>query len=99
MINSKQRAKLRGLANSYQCVVMIGKDGVTDEVVKSADQALEARELIKAGVLDNSETGASECARILSERTSSEIVCVIGRKIILYRMSKNKDKRIISSQI
>ena len=88
MLNSKQRAKLRSLANKTEAIMQIGKLGVSPEVAASADEALEARELIKISVLDTCEHTAREAAEILSGRTRSEIVTVIGKKIVLYRRSK-----------
>lgn len=88
-MNSKQRSYLRGLANKLKAVVMIGKAGVTPEVVKMAAEALAARELIKVSVLDNSDVAAADAARMVSERTRSEVVQVIGRKFVLYKMAKN----------
>ena len=88
MLNSKQRAKLKSLANKTEAIMQIGKLGVSPEVAASADEALESRELIKISVLDTCEQTAREAAEILSGRTRSEIVTVIGRKIVLYRKSK-----------
>jgi len=85
MLNGKQRAYLRGLAIGAEPVVQIGKNGVTPEVTKSADEALAARELIKISVLANSMTDAREVAEILRERTRSQVVGVTGGKITLYR--------------
>ena len=81
-LTSKQRAQLRGLANSIDTIVHIGKDGLGENLVKQADDALEARELIKCRVLENA---------MLSPR--SEVVQVIGTKFVLYRQSHNKDKK------
>lgn len=95
-LTSKQRAQLRGLANSIDTIVHIGKDGIGDNLVKQADDALEARELIKGRVLENSLLSAREGAEELAQATRSEVVQVIGTKFVLYREthSKEKDKRI-----
>lgn len=95
-LTSKQRAQLRGLANSAEPIVHIGKDGLGDNLVKQADDALEARELIKCRVLENSLLTAREACDELSRLTRSEPVQVIGSKFVLYREthSKEKDKRI-----
>ena len=90
MITSKQRAYLRGLANSLAPCVQIGKNGLTPDVTSAADEALRARELIKIGVLESSEINAREAAEILHERTRSDVVSVVGRKFVLYRRSKIK---------
>ena len=91
-LTSKQRAELRAEANGLSVIITIGKAGVTPEVVKMVDEALAARELVKVGMLDTADSTVEDAARMVSERTRSEIVQVIGRKIVLYR--KDKDKKI-----
>ena len=95
-LTSKQRAQLRGLANSIDTIVQIGKDGIGENLIKQANDALEARELIKGKVLENSMLSAREGAEELAQATRSEVVQVIGTKFVLYREthSKEKDKRI-----
>ena len=96
-LTSKQRAQLRGLANSIDTIVHIGKDGISENLVKQADDALEARELIKGRVLENNiEYDARLAAEELAKATRSEVVQVIGTKFVLYREShsKPKEKRI-----
>lgn len=95
-LTSKQRAWLRGQANDLDTIVQIGKDGVGDNLVRQADDALEARELIKGRVLENAPLSAREGAEQLARATRSEVVQVIGSKFVLYREthSKPKDKRI-----
>ena len=95
-LTSKQRAQLRGLANDIDTIVHIGKDGIGDNLIKQADDALEARELIKGKVLENSMLSAREGAEKLAKATRSQVVQVIGTKFVLYREthSKEKDKRI-----
>ena len=96
-LNSKQRAYLRSLSNDLDVIVHIGKDGIGDNLVKQANDALEARELIKGKVLDNNlEYDARLAAEELAKRTRSEVVQVIGSKFVLYREthSKPKEKRI-----
>ena len=92
-LTSKQRAQLRGMANSLDPIVHIGKDGLGDNLVKQASDALEARELIKCRVLENSEYTAREGAEALAKATRSEVVQVIGTKFVLYRQSHNKEKK------
>ena len=92
-LTSKQRAQLRGLANDLQPIVHIGKDGIGENLIKQADDALEARELIKCRVLENSQLTAREACEALSKATRSEQVQVIGTKFILYRQSHKKDKK------
>lgn len=96
MINGKQRAYLRGLANPQNAILNIGKTGVSPELVKAVDEALEARELVKIGLLDNCDVPAEDAARMVSERTRSEIVQIIGRKIVLYRKPKDEKKAVIT---
>jgi len=92
-LTSKQRAQLRGLANSIDTILIVGKDGIGDNLVKQADDALEARELIKGRVLENSMLSPREAAEQLAPLTRSEVVQVIGTKFVLYRQSHNKDKK------
>lgn len=91
-LNSKQRAQLRGLANDIDTILHIGKDGIGENLIKQADDALEARELIKGKVLENSMLSSLEAAEELAQRTRSDVVQVIGTKFVLYRPSHKKDK-------
>ncbi len=92
-LTSKQRAQLRGLANGIDTIVHVGKDGLGENLIKQANDALEARELIKGKVLENSEHSPREAAEALAKATRSEVVQVIGTKFVLYRQSHNKDKK------
>ncbi len=95
-LTSKQRAQLRGLANSLEPIVHIGKDGLGDNLIKQANDALEARELIKCRVLDNNlEYDARSAAEALAAATRSQVVQVIGTKFVLYRQNTNIAKRKI----
>ena len=95
-LTSKQRAQLRGLANSMEPIVHIGKDGIGENLIKQANDALEARELIKCKVLDNSlEYDARSAADALAAATRSQVVQVIGTKFVLYRHNTNIAKRKI----
>ncbi|MBE6989268.1 MAG: ribosome assembly RNA-binding protein YhbY [Ruminococcaceae bacterium] len=94
-LTSKQRAQLRGMASTLDTIIHIGKDGIGDNLVKQANDALEARELIKGRVLENSMYTAREAAEELSRATRSEVVQVIGSKFVLFRYQHNKDKRKI----
>ena len=96
-LTSKQRAQLRGLANTIDTIIHVGKDGIGENLVKQADDALEAREIIKGKVLDNNiEYDARLAAEDLAKATRSQVVQVIGTKFVLYREShsKPKEKRI-----
>lgn len=92
-LTSKQRAYLRGLANTLEPIVIIGKDGIGENLVKQANDALEARELIKCRVLENSMLTAREACDALSVLTRSEQVQVIGSRFVLYRPTHKKDKK------
>ncbi len=92
-LTGKQRAQLRALANTLEPVVHIGKDGIGDNLVKQANDALEAHELIKCRVLENCELTAREACDELSRLTRSEQVQVIGTKFVLYRETHRKDKK------
>jgi RNA-binding protein len=92
-LTSKQRAQLRGLANGIDTIVHIGKDGIGENLTKQADDALEARELIKCKVLENSLLTSREAAEQLARAVRAEVVQVIGTKFVLYRQSHNKEKK------
>lgn len=98
-MTGKQRAVLRKQANTLKPVVFIGKNGITDEVVSSADVILEANELIKCSVLEAAGLEAREAADAISGKTSSEVISVVGRKFVLYRKSSKEDKRKYSLMI
>ncbi len=90
MLTSKQRAKLRGMANGSDVLFQVGKGGVAEAVVKQTDDALEARELIKLSVLETSPLTAREAAEELAGLTGADVVQVIGKRFVLYRRSKKK---------
>lgn len=90
MLTSKQRAKLRSLANPIDTILQIGKGGIIDTLVKQADDALTARELIKCRVLDNCMLSAREVAEQLAQQTGAEVVQTIGSKLVLYRRNEKK---------
>jgi len=91
-MTSKQRAYLRSLGNSLTAIFQVGKSGVGPELVQSVSDALEARELIKLSVLENSPLMVREAAEMISSRTHSEVVQVIGNKFILYRKATKNPK-------
>ena len=93
MITSKQRAYLRSLSQKLDTIFQIGKGGITEETCNQISNALEARELIKARVLDNSGYTAREAAEFIAEAISCDVVSCVGTKFVLYRESKKK-KRI-----
>ena len=90
MITSKQRAYLRGLANDFPAIMQIGKGGLTENLIKTCSDALEARELIKLHVLENSGESPKEIAEALAEAVGADVVAVTGKKAILYRRSEKK---------
>ena len=93
MLTSKQRAQLRGMANTMETILQIGKTGITDQTVKQVDDALTARELIKIRTLETSPTSSRESADMLAEKVEADVVQVIGTRIVLYRENK-KNKQI-----
>ena len=90
MLTSKQRAVLRGMANSMDTIFQVGKGGISDTLAAQTDDALRARELIKLRVLENSGYTAREAAEQLAEQTGSEVVQVIGSRFVLYRRNPKK---------
>jgi RNA-binding protein len=92
MITSKQRAYLRGLANNIPALMQIGKGGIGENLIKTVSDALEARELIKLTVLENSMESPKDVANELAAAVSADVVGVVGKKIILYRESVNNKK-------
>lgn len=94
-MTTKQRAYLKGLAMNLEAIFQIGKSSLTPELTAAVAEALEARELIKISVLKNCADDSRELAQIVSERTHSQVVQVIGKKIILYKPAKDEKKRKI----
>lgn len=92
-LTSKQRAQLRGMASTLDTIVHVGKDGIGENLIKQVNDALEARELIKGRVLENSMLTAREAADALARAARAEVVQVIGTKFVLYRESHNKEKK------
>lgn len=91
-MTSKQRAYLKGLAMTMDPIINVGKSSVTPELITSVDEAIEKRELIKISVLKNCLDDPKIIAQTIAERTKSQVVQVIGKKIVLYRMNKKKSK-------
>lgn len=94
-MTSKQRAYLKGLAMKMEPIMQLGKGSVTPENTAAVDEALAARELIKINVLQNCLDDPRQMAEVLAERTHSQVVQVIGRKIVLYREGKDNKKKIV----
>ncbi len=94
-MTSKQRSYLKGLAMTMDPIFQIGKSSVTPELTSAIAEALEARELIKINVLKNCLDDGRSIAEVLAERTHSQVVQVIGKKIVLYKPAKDESKRKI----
>lgn len=92
MITSKQRAYLRSLAQNLAPIFQIGKNGINDNQVEQISNALEARELIKINLLDSTPDDKHSIANELAEKTNSDVVQIIGKKITLYRRSEKTPK-------
>lgn len=93
-MTTKQRAYLKGLAMTMDPIFQIGKSSMTPSLVSAIDEAITARELIKISVLQNCADDPNELAQVVAERTRSQVVQVIGKKIVLYREGKDDKKKI-----
>lgn len=93
-MTSKQRAYLRGLANTIDAIFQIGKSGISDNLIAQLSDALEARELIKISVLETAPADAKTLGVEIAEATNSTLVQTVGNKITLYRPRK-KDSKIV----
>ena len=93
-MTSKQRAYLKSLASKEDTIIQIGKESLTPENTAAMEQALEARELIKVGILQNCLEDIHAIAQTAAERTRAELVQVIGRKFVLYREGRDEKKKI-----
>ncbi len=92
MLTSKQRAYLRSLANSAETILQVGKEGISENLIKQVDDALTARELIKGKVLETALGFAGEIAAQLAEATGSEVVQGIGMRFVLFRRNLKNPK-------
>ena len=95
MLTSKQRAKLRGMANTIPALYQIGKDGITENMAKQFADALEANELIKVHVLENSLMDIREAAEEAAKAVGADTVQIIGSKFVLYKPSKENPKIVL----
>lgn len=96
MLNSRQRAQLRGMANNFETILQIGKSGISENTIKQVDEALEARELIKLRVLETCPLTSRDAADELAMAVECDVVQVIGSRFILYRESKdNKTIKLV----
>lgn len=92
-MTSKQRAYLKSLAMNIDPIYQVGKASLTTEIIAGIREALDARELIKVSVLKNCADDPKEIAQVVAERTRSQIVQVIGKKIVLYKPSTDSKKK------
>lgn len=95
MLNSKQRSFLKSKAVSINDTIFIGKDGITDNLIKQLDKELTANELIKGKVLESSLIDVKDAAEKLAEMTSSQVVYTIGKKFVLYKENKDNVKYLL----
>lgn len=91
-MTSKQRAYLQSQASTLNPIFQIGKASLTPEIISALDDAIEKRELIKVSVLKNCADDPREIAEIIAERTRSQVVKVIGKKMIFFRQAKKNSK-------
>ena len=94
-MTGKERAKLRAIANTYETILLVGKNGIGPELIKQADDALNKREMIKGKVHETCELTAREVCTELCSELKAEPVQVIGTKFVIYRQNKDKKKRVI----
>lgn len=94
-MTTKQRSKLRSLAQNIEPVGQVGKGGLSENMISGLSDALEKRELVKITVLNNAEDDISNIAAELAEKLGAEVVCVIGHKVVLYRLSHKENVKHI----
>jgi len=94
-MDSKTRAKIRGIAQRVQPSVMIGKEGLTDGVIDQIDMNLKAHELVKIDVLETADADKKLLAEEIAGQLSADVICVIGRKIVLYRFSSKCKNHVL----
>ncbi len=90
MLNSKQRATLRSLASTLDPMIIIGKDGLTDNVLEQIEKQLYAHEMVKVSVLEGAEQSAKDYLHQVADKLKAEEVCSIGRKFVVYKLSNKK---------
>ena len=94
-MTSKERARLKGIAMTTEPIFQVGKASITPEFTAAVSEAIEARELIKISVLKNCADDPREIAQVVAERTHSQVIQVIGKKIVLYKPDKDNPKIIL----
>ncbi len=95
MLNSKQRAQLRGMANRLETIFQVGKGGVSENLIKQTDEALTVRELIKLRALETSPEGAREAAEKIAAAVGADVVQVIGSRFVLYRPNPEQPQIVL----
>lgn len=98
-LRGKQKRFLRAQANHLQPIFAVGKEGLTQNWVDQLDGALDRRELIKVNILQNADVTTSEVQHFIESRTEIQVVQTIGRVLVLFKVSKNKDARELSSKV
>ena len=99
MLTSKQRAILRGIANKYDTIFQVGHSGISDQLIKQADEALAAREMIKMRVLESSPVTSREAADSIAAAVNADVVQVIGSRFVLYRPDKEEPKLLSKKEL
>ena len=94
-MTSKQRAYIRGMANTIDAIFQVGKNGISDNLIKQISDALEARELIKITVLENSDFDVKELGVLLADKTNSDLIQTLGNKITLFRQRRKNSKIVL----
>lgn len=94
-MTSKQRAYLKSLASNLEPIFQVGKGSITPEIIEALSEALDKRELIKISVLKNCADDPKDIAQVIAERSRSQVVQVIGRKIVLFKQNSKKEKQKI----
>lgn len=94
-MTGKERAKLRALANAYETILLVGKNGITPELTKQADDALEKREMIKGRVHETCALSAREVCGELCVSLRAEPIQVIGTRFVIYRKNPDPKKRVV----
>jgi len=95
MLTSKQRSKLKGIANGLTPAVSIGKSGLTETVIRTIDEYLAANEILKCNILEGAKLNAKETCNKVAEEVGAEFVQAIGRRFVLYRQARDPEKRKI----
>lgn len=98
-LRGKQKRFLRAQANHLQPIFAVGKEGLTQNWVNQLDGALDRRELIKVNILQNSDVTTKEVQHFIESQTEIQVVQIIGRVLVLFKVSANKDARELSSRV